>query len=79
MSRHRKKGESPNSQCDFCRVPIWVRTGVYTQYHGKGYYWNDSSKKEPCSYTYLETDEHTGAIKSGSCCPKCFKELGGNR
>lgn len=64
-----RKRRKENSNCDFCKNPIWVRTGIYTDYHGNTHDWNDMSKKEPCAYTYLIGN------KSGKCCVECFEKL----
>lgn len=65
MSRYRNKDEPENGSCGKCQKAIWVRTGVYTVYHGQGNYYNDISMEEPCSYNTLD----------GSLCVDCFDEL----
>ncbi len=64
MGKYRQPNEATNSDCALCSTPIWVRTGVYTDYHGNTHEHNTiGGPPESISHWHL-----------GALCVTCFKE-----
>lgn len=66
-NKYRYINQPPNSNCSDCDAPIWVRQGIYTQYHGQAHLWLDA-KKGACSYTYLD------GTRIKYLCPECYSK-----
>lgn len=68
MTRYYCDGMPMNSKCDICGKDIWVREGVYTNYHGKAH----GKPNQVMSRSTLV--EKLSGHKSGAVCVECWEK-----
>lgn len=70
MGKYRGKNDKPNDKCEKCSTPIWVRTGIYTVYHGYEN-WANYPTVNPESVVVMDSRFEV----QGPVCWNCFEKM----